>query len=281
MTYRMPAVAGNYYPDNPVVLRNMVQQMLSSGSELISNNTSIDLAEQPKVLVVPHAGYIYSGAVAAAAYQALKPWANSISRVILLGPSHRVLLRGIDLVDDREWQGFETPLGKVEFDREGIEKLDQSVALTRDNQPHYFEHSLEVQLPFLQCILKDFKILPILIGQTEPEQVAKLLEVFWQDKESLIVISSDMSHFHDYASAQHLDALTNKKILHLDSDLKDQQACGCYPLNGLLRLARKKGLSIQNLALCNSGDNLSAQWGRYDTEVGKESVVGYASYILH
>ena len=279
MMYRLPAVAGSFYPDNPVILKNMVQKMLSASENLVDSEFDNVLADKPKVIVVPHAGYLYSGSVAATAYQALKPWADSISRVVLIGPCHRVALRGISLVDPSEWQGFESPLGKVPFDQEGIEKLNKLLAIKSDNHPHYFEHSLEVQLPFLQCVLSDFKILPILVGQCEPEQVAQLLKVFLHDKETLIVVSTDMSHFHNYSQAQEIDSATNERILHLECDLEDEQACGCYPLNGLLLLAKQQGLSIHNLALFNSGDNLSPQWGRL--EVDKDRVVGYASYILH
>lgn len=279
MSNRIPAVAGSFYPDDAQRLAIMLEQMLTHAdqeAESFINRKS----QQPKVLVVPHAGYSYSGSIAAMAYHEVIPWAETIHRVVLLGPSHRVALRGMALADTSEWQGFETPLGTIELDCDGIRNLvddpDVYSTIKIDNQPHYFEHSLEVQLPFLQMILKQFKIIPIVVGQCDAHDVARILEHFYRAKDSLIIISSDLSHFHDYQSAQEIDANTNQKILHLEADIVGEQACGCYPLNGLLSLAKDKKLEIENLALFNSGDNL---FNRQSTD--KSRVVGYGAYVVH
>lgn len=291
MSYRIPAVAGTFYPDNARDLTRLLQQMLTQASDATMPSKMPSLSKEiyqqaasdrPKMLVVPHAGYRYSGSVAATAYQQLVPWAETISRVVLLGPSHRVALRGMALVDTREWQGFETPLGVIELDDEEIESLAESPAihsvLKIDNQPHYFEHSLEVQLPFLQLILQQFKILPIVVGECDAHDVAAILEKYYQDSETLIIVSSDLSHYHDYFSAQKIDAKTNEKILHLEADIVGEQACGCYPLNGLLMLAKEKGLAIENLALLNSADEVVDQQ-RSDSD--RNRVVGYGAYVVH
>jgi AmmeMemoRadiSam system protein B len=287
MSYRIPAVAGSFYPDNARDLTSLLKQMMAHADEVEKATTGKELNEasirdRPKMLVVPHAGYRYSGDVAAMAYQKLVPWAGAFSRVVLLGPSHRVALRGMALVDTREWQGFETPLGVIELDNDEVEQLADSPAihsvLKIDNQPHYFEHSLEVQLPFLQMILRQFKILPIVVGECDAHDVAAILEKYYQDQETLIIVSSDLSHYHDYVSAQEIDAKTNEKILHLEADIVGEQACGCYPLNGLLMLAKEKGLAIENLALLNSADHLI---GQQDSQSDRSQVVGYGAYVIH
>lgn len=278
MNYRMPAVAGSFYPDNAQDLAIMLEQVFARATENSCSAPAQKIEPQPKMLVVPHAGYVYSGAVAALAYEKIIPWADDISRVVLLGPSHRVAFRGMALVDVTEWQGFETPLGIVELDCKEIAKLALNPKLKIDNHPHYFEHSLEVQLPFLQKVLKHFTLLPIVVGQCEASDVAEVLQGFYQDKETLIIVSSDMSHFHDYASAKKIDADTNEKILHLEANVIGEQACGCYPLNGLLKLAKDNQLEIENLALFNSADNLL---NANPAGIDKQRVVGYGAYVVH
>ncbi|NRA23442.1 MAG: AmmeMemoRadiSam system protein B [Oleispira sp.] len=272
MAIRMPVFAGSFYPDDARLLHSKVQQLLLDAPTI---NLTAELSDRPKIskaVIVPHAGYMYSGSTAATAFKSLLPQANAISRVILLGPSHRVPLLGIatpelDLGDN----DFLTPLGKVPLDAAAIAEIIAIEGVVMANGAHAREHSLEVQLPFLQQVLGDFNLVPLVVGQCAPSMVAKVLDTLWGDGESLIIISSDLSHFHTYLQAQEIDRHTTGKIEALEFDLQAGEACGCYPLNGLLMLARHKGLEINTLTLCNSGD----------TAGNKNRVVGYGAYVLH
>jgi AmmeMemoRadiSam system protein B len=225
------------------------------------------VAGTPKVLVVPHAGYLYSGQAAAEAYALLQPMQQRIRRVVLLGPCHRVPVRGIALptVD-----AFATPLGSVPLDRAALESLRSLPFVADSDLAHRDEHSLEVHLPFLQSVLGDFTLVPLVVGDATPQQVAQVLERLWGGDETLVVISSDLSHFLPYEVAREQDSETAGKIVHLQADLMGTEACGCHPLNGLLYLARQKHLRCALLALCNSGD----------TAGDKRRVVGYGSFAL-
>lgn len=257
---RQPAVAGAFYPDNPEALKAMLEGYLQQ-------ITPVD--KVPKAIIVPHAGYIYSGEVAASAYARLLPKRQIIKRVILLGPSHRVGFTGLAL---SHAEAFRTPLGDIPLDTDAIASLSHYPFVEYRDQAHLSEHSLEVQLPFLQITLDSFCMIPMVAGDCPAEQIEQVLELFYGKEDTLIVISSDLSHFHDYATAQRMDKATSKTIeqlayQHLDYD----SACGRVPVSGLLALAKKKSLKIETIDLRNSGD----------TAGDKSRVVGYGAYVIN
>ena len=254
---RPAAVAGQFYPADERVLRMQL-------SELLASAVPLEQVAPPKAIIVPHAGYIYSGPVSAAAYGALLPLRSQIRRVVMLGPTHRMAVNGFALPAA---QSFETPLGRVAIDREGWSELQQRPDLTVDDRPHAYEHGLEVQLPFLQTVLERFTLLPVLVGDASTDAVAALIESVWGGPETLIVISSDLSHFHSYQQAQRQDRETVDRILAMRSGLGHEQACGATPVNGLLRTAARHGLVPHLLDIRNSGD----------TAGDRNRVVGYAS----
>jgi len=257
---RPPAVAGAFYPGDPAVLTATVDQLLAK-----AGTTAL---APPKALIVPHAGYIYSGSTAARAYAALAPIRHQIKRVVLLGPTHRVAVNGLALP---ERDTFATPLGNIPLDLEAIAKLRDLPQIVFSDRVHAQEHSLEVHLPFLQRLLDDFKLVPLAVGEASPQAVAEVLDRLWGGPETLIVISSDLSHFMNYAAAQQVDRNTCQHILQLDAGIHPEQACGAYPINGLLLAARQRGLLPQLIGLCNSGD----------TAGDKDRVVGYAAFAFN
>lgn len=259
MQIRQPAVAGMFYPDNPQLLQRQVDDMLSS---------RVGPALHPKVLIVPHAGYVYSGPIAASAYRLIKPLATTIRRVVLLGPSHRVPFLGLAAPEESL---FRTPLGDITIDRESVAQLAGRGLVHVRSDAHQLEHSLEVQLPFLQRTLHDFLLLPLVVGDASPQAVADVLRAAWGGEETLIVISSDLSHYHPYTEAQRIDQHTSAMIESFNSQLNGEQACGCRALNGLLTLAREKQLAITALDIRNSGD----------TSGDRSRVVGYGAYALY
>lgn len=266
-TIRKPAVAGTFYPASPDELRNMVREMLAK-----SQSTTMATIN-PRAIIVPHAGYIYSGIVAAHAYGCIREFAGRITQVAILGPAHRVALRGMALSPA---EFFQTPLGNIPVDQEACAKLASYPQVTMDEEAHEYEHSLEVQLPFLQELLGDFKLVPIVVGETSPEDVYTVLSYFSNnisgDKNTLIVISTDLSHFESYEMASSHDRKTSQAIEELKyENINSGDACGRNPLNGLLYFAREKNLHMQKLALQNSGDST----GDHDR------VVGYGAYVLH
>ena len=256
---RPPAVAGIFYPDLPAVLLTTIDQLLRAAGT--------PSGRPPKVLIVPHAGYIYSGATAATAYARLAPLKGKISRVVLLGPTHRVAVNGLALP---ECAAFATPLGDVPLDLEAMAGLHGLPQIVSSDRVHAQEHSLEVHLPFLQRVLGDFRLVPLAVGEASPHDVAEVLDRLWGGPETLIVISSDLSHFLPYAAAQQVDRATCQQILHLATNIEPEQACGAFPLNGLLLTAGRRGLQPELLELCNSGD----------TAGDKQRVVGYAAFTL-
>ena len=257
---RPPAVAGMFYPAAATALRASVDALLAAAPALPM--------AQPKAIIVPHAGYIYSGSTAASIYAALAPWRQDIRRIVLLGPTHRVAIRGLALPTG---QAFATPLGTVRLDGPAMAALDELPQVSRNDAAHALEHSLEVQLPFLQRSFDHFMLIPLAVGDAEPEEVAAALECLWGGDETLLVISSDLSHFLPYATAQQVDGDTCRHILALDAHLRPGQACGAYPINGLLLAAQRHGLQARLLACCNSGD----------TAGDRERVVGYAAFAFH
>lgn len=260
MKLRSPAVAGMFYPGNPNVLRATVDELLAG--------ISASCSQQPKALIVPHAGYIYSGSTAAAAYAALAPWAATIRRVVLLGPTHRVAVDGLALPES---EAFATPLGTVPIDADAVAAIANLPQVVKSERVHAPEHSLEVHLPFLQRVLDEFTVVPLAVGNASPEAVAEVLERLWGGPETLIVVSSDLSHYLPYAKAQEVDGNTCRHILQLDTHIHPEQACGAYPVNGLLLTARRRGLHPQLLACCNSGD----------TAGDRQRVVGYAAFAFN
>ncbi len=257
---RPAAVAGMFYPDDAVELKAQVLHYLSQAKT--------DLLP-PKAMIVPHAGYIYSGSVAASAYATLLNRQQPIGRVVVVGPSHRVAFEGVAVSTA---EAFKTPLGSIPLARARLARLTDLPGVVVYDLPHSQEHSLEVQLPFLQCVLDEFELLPLLVGSASAECVAAALEALWEGPETLIIISSDLSHYHDYPLAKTLDIATTSHIeaLHGES-LRAEDACGYLPIQGLLKVAREKKLKEQTLDVRNSGD----------TAGPKNRVVGYGAYVFH
>jgi hypothetical protein len=258
ITTRPAAVAGMFYPGERQQLAQDVDALMA-------------LAERPaflpKALIVPHAGYVYSGAVAASAYACLTTLHNTISRVVMLAPAHRLAVHGLATSSA---QFFRTPLGDVPIDEEGRTAALRLPQVQVNDAAHANEHAIEVHLPFLQTLLGDFSLLPFVVGMARDEAVAEVLELLWGGSETLILISSDLSHYHPYVDAQRIDRATVASIEHLHRLESHQQACGATPINGLIAAARHHHLSPHLLDLRNSGD----------TAGDKSRVVGYASFAF-
>jgi MEMO1 family protein len=225
-------------------------------------------ATAPKALIVPHAGYVYSGPIAAAAYARVAARRAAVRRIVLIGPSHRVYLRGMAVPGAAT---FRTPLGSIPVDAELKTALLRRDDVIEADAPHALEHSLEVQLPFLQLLFADFTLLPVVLGSASAQQIGGALEQAWGDDATLVLVSSDLSHYHEYATAAQIDAVTSAKILRREPDLVGEQACGAVGINGLLHLARSKGLEVEEIERCNSGD----------TAGDKSRVVGYGAFAVH
>jgi len=253
---RPAAVAGMFYLASPEALRVSVRTFLDEAGP--------GAGDTPKVLVVPHAGYVYSGSTAAHGYAMLRQVAGRVRRVVVIGPAHRVAVRGVAIPTvDR----FETPLGPIDLDRAMLDGLAAEPNVVRSDRAHAAEHALEVQLPFLQEVLGDFTLVPLVVGDATPDEVAAVLERVWGGPETLIVVSSDLSHYLPYDTARRVDAATLAQILDLGPELDHRQACGATPINALMRVARRRGLRPRVLAACNSGD----------TAGDRDGVVGYAA----
>jgi AmmeMemoRadiSam system protein B len=257
-TIRPPAVAGMFYPSDARQLAQDVQNLLDDAQPF-------DLV--PKALIVPHAGYIYSGAIAATAYATLKGISSRIRRVVLLGPTHRVAVRGLALPGA---DAFDTPLGRVNLDIASARAIAHLPQVGISEQAHALEHSLEVQLPFLQRVLSDFTLLPLAVGMATAEEVAEVLEAVWGGNETLIVISSDLSHYLPYVTAQRVDNETAQDILKLRQPIAHDHACGGTPISGLIVAAQKHHLAPHLLDLRNSGDTAGSH----------DRVVGYAAFAF-
>lgn len=282
-TVRSPAVAGMFYPGDASGLRADLDRYLNIPSlprgmspaptqSFAGNAAAADLRRGGlKALIVPHAGYIYSGATAGRAFAELAAIASRIRRVVVLGPTHRVAVRGIAVPALSMVQAFATPLGSVPLDRPAIEALTDLPQIIVSDAAHAQEHSLEVQLPFLQAVLGEFSLVPLAIGNATVVDVAAVLERLWGGDETLIVASSDLSHYHPYQEARQIDADTADHILKFELLTSFDQACGALPINGLLRVGSQRGMTIERLAQCNSGD----------TAGDRTRVVGYASFALY
>ena len=258
---RQPAVAGLFYPADANELHEMVHEMLRKAHKLPVQNV--------KALIAPHAGYIYSGAIAANAYVQLFPRRDEIERVVLLGPSHRTPFQGLACSSANY---FHTPLGDVLLDKDAIEQICSLPQVQMLDQAHREEHSLEVHLPFLQEVLNKFILVPLVVGDASSDEVAEVLDLLWGGDKTLIVISSNLSHYHDYETAQQMDQQTSYAIESLrPKDIQYDSACGRNPVNGLLKLAHKRGLHAHTIDLRNSGD----------TTGHRDQVVGYGAYLFN
>lgn len=262
MTYavREPAVAGTFYPADPDELRSMLQGYLQHAHPPHTI---------PRAMILPHAGYIYSGPVAASGYSCLLNNRAAFHRVVLLGPAHRVPFRGLAAPSSAT---FMTPLGAVAIDQDAIEGLLALPQVHVLDEAHRLEHSLEVHLPFLQLSLDEFTLVPLVVGEANAEEVCEVIETLASDTGTLVIVSSDLSHYHEYETARQLDAATTRKIETLDFDsLGYDQACGRNPVSGLLLYAQRHGMSATTLDLRNSGDTA----GPHD------QVVGYGAYAFN
>ncbi|MDH4200303.1 MAG: AmmeMemoRadiSam system protein B [Spirochaetia bacterium] len=262
MYVRKAAVSGYFYPEDKEELNSLTNQLLN---EFDKENIKAD----PKALIVPHAGYAYSGRVAASAYHMLTKSLQTIKKIILLGPSHRVPVKGIALSSA---DCFETPMGNISVDTQLRNKLVQDPGIFVQDEAHKAEHSLEVQLPFLQKIFgNEVQILPALTNRASPYQIVDFLEKIWGDMETRIVVSSDLSHYLGYDEAKRKDRYTSDAIIHFDIEhLHDDDACGLIGIKGLLMAAQQKTLTPECILLSNSGDSSG----------DKSKVVGYGSFCF-
>lgn len=258
---RPPAVAGTFYPGSEAVLRSMVEDLLRTAPRPAGGS------RLPKAIIAPHAGYIYSGPIAASAFQAVASGAGTIERVVLLGPAHFVAIRGLGLPDANR---FATPLGEVTVEPEGAGASLRLPQVRVQPDAHTREHSLEVELPFLQVLFGTFNLVPLVVGDATAEEVAEVLERLWGGPETLLVISSDLSHYLPAEQARRIDRETADEILALGGPLDPPRACGARPIDGLLLAARRRGMTAELLDLRNSGD----------TAGDHSRVVGYGAFAF-
>ncbi len=257
---RQPAVAGTFYPADARDLDAAIQSYVSQ--------VTVPGGPAPKAIIAPHAGYIYSGPVAATAYARLRPAADRITRVVLLGPCHRVPVRGLALSSA---DAFATPLGHVPVDGAAARRILALPQVQVFDASHAEEHSLEVHLPFLQVVLEDFSVVPLVVGDASAEEVAEVMELLWGGPETLIVVSSDLSHYLGYEDARRMDSATCRAIENLEpAGIGRDQACGRVPVRGLLTVARRRRLKVATVDLRNSGD----------TAGSRDQVVGYGAWIF-
>jgi AmmeMemoRadiSam system protein B len=255
---RPAAVAGSFYPGDADALQGGIAAMLAQSERTPGS---------PKALIVPHAGYVYSGPVAASAYAALERSAAAVRRVVLFGPAHRLWVAGLAASSA---DGFATPLGTVPIDRAAVDAVMHLHQVEINDAAHAQEHSLEVQLPFLQAVLGDFAVAPFVVGGATPAEVAEVMDILWGGPETLIVVSSDLSHYLSYEEARRIDRATADSILEGRALGRHEQACGATPINGLLEVARRRALIPSLLDLRNSGD----------TAGDRDRVVGYSAFAF-
>jgi AmmeMemoRadiSam system protein B len=260
---RRAAVAGLFYPAEKQTLERTLNDLLAGAPAAVPQPR-----RTPKAIIAPHAGYVYSGPIAASAYRLLASVRDTIKRVVLLGPTHRVAVRGVALPSAGR---FATPLGTVDVDTEAVAQLERLPQVVVSDNAHALEHSLEVHLPFLQTVLSDFKLVPLAVGYAQAQDVAAVLDTLWGGPETLIVVSSDLSHYLGYREANAVDAATCKAILDLRDDIDHERACGATPVCGLAMSARRRNLRPELLDLRNSGD----------TAGDRDRVVGYAAFAFY
>jgi MEMO1 family protein len=256
---RPAAVAGTFYPGEPAALAAEVASYLAEAEAA---------GPAPKAIIAPHAGYMYSGAIAGRVYARLRTLAGRVERVVLLGPAHREYVRCAAVPAAR---AFASPLGEVPLDAEAIGRLRELPCVEVSDRAHALEHSLEVHLPFLQAVLGHFALVPVVIGEATPAEVGRILDLLWGGEETLVVVSSDLSHYLPYDAARRRDLDTARAILELDATIVPEEACGAHPINGLITYARQRGLEVEGIDLRNSGD----------TAGGRDRVVGYGAFAFH
>jgi MEMO1 family protein len=259
---RPAAVAGSFYPGEPSALAAEVAAYLAEAAPDPNG------ARPPKAIIAPHAGYIYSGAIAASIYARLAPLKGTVRRVVLAGPAHRVYVRGAAIPSVH---AFASPLGTVALDLEALEILRSLPFVEVSDRAHALEHSLEVHIPFLQAVLGEFELVPIVVGEASPQEAARLFDAVWGGPETLIVVSSDLSHYLPYEAACARDRDTARAIVHLDATLEPEEACGAAPINGLIHAARRRSLRVEQVDVRNSGD----------TAGSRDRVVGYGAFAFH
>ena len=262
---RPAAVAGTFYPGTAAALARVLHDLLAEAARHSGHGP----VQGPKAIIAPHAGYIYSGPIAARAYAELAPARDRIKRVVLLGPVHRVPVRGL-AVPGADVASFATPLGPVTLDGDALALLRRMPQVVVSDAAHEQEHSLEVHLPFLQTVLAEFRLVPLAVGDASAGEVAGVLDALWGGDETLIVVSSDLSHYLEYGAARRIDRSTAGRIVAMDCAITHEEACGGTPINGLLLAAKRRGLAAEELDLRNSGDTAGA----------KDRVVGYGSFAL-
>jgi hypothetical protein len=262
MRVRAPAVAGTFYPGDAGELEATVDALLA---EADAQGPSVPLLQ---ALVAPHAGYVYSGPVAASAFDLLRPDAAEVRTVVLIGPAHFVPLRGLALPDA---EALATPLGAVPVDGDAVAALAALPQVEVSRAAHEREHSLEVELPFLQRVLGEFSIVPLVVGAAAPEEVAEVLELLWAVPRTRVVVSSDLSHYLAYETARRVDRETADAVVRLEAPIQAHQACGAVAVSGLLLAAARRGLRARLLDLRNSGD----------TAGPRDRVVGYGAFAFH
>lgn len=256
---REPAVAGAFYPLDAEELKRTLAGLVAGTSAAPDNRI--------RAIIVPHAGYMYSGGIAAEGFAALASQKGQLARLVVIGPAHFVAFKGIAAPTVR---AFRTPLGDVPLDAAAINRIAALSQVVIDDAPHASEHALEVELPFLQALFGVVPIVPLVVGLATAEEVAQVLERLW-DENTAIVVSSDLSHYHDYETASRLDQSTALAIERSDeAAIGTDDACGSIAIRGLLIEANRRGLSIERLALANSGD----------TGGGRDSVVGYGAWAV-
>ncbi|WP_075892836.1 AmmeMemoRadiSam system protein B [Actinomyces provencensis] len=266
-TVRPPAVAGFFYPADPTEVAEEADRLLARASaQLVASEHNWT----PKALVVPHAGWEWSGDLAALGWQTLAPRRRTITRVVLLGPTHRVGIRGIALPGS---DFFRTPLGDLPIPTHEVlaATSDLPRPVTVDSLTHAEEHAIEVQVPFIQRVLGTVNLVPLNVGMATPTEVADVIEALWGERSTVVAVSSDLSHYHDAATARALDAATIEQVLTLSGPVAHDRACGASPLNGLLEVCRRRGLSPHLLGAHNSGDVPGG---------GGDHVVGYAAFAI-
>jgi AmmeMemoRadiSam system protein B len=257
---RPPAVAGMFYPASARELERQIRSCLDAAN--------LEGTVLPKAVIAPHAGYVYSGPTAGFAFAALARRADEIEKVVILGPAHRVPVRGLALPGAL---AFDTPLGTVRVDDELAAAIGNLPQVEVSDAAHQLEHSLEVEIPFLQVVLGEFTILPLVVGDASAAEVAEVLDLVWGGPETAIVVSSDLSHYLAYDEARRVDAATVDRMLDLAGPIRPTEACGAYPINGLLEAVRQRGLEAELLDLRNSGD----------TAGDRRQVVGYTAIAFH